>query len=205
MKIIIRKETKKDYYEVENLTREAFFNVYRPGCVEHLVVHNLRNDDSFVKDLSYVIEEDGKIVASIFYALGSITNPNGDLEKVLIFGPVSVLPSFQKKGYGTQIIEYTLGLAEKLGYTAVIITGSPDYYGRFGFEPCSLYDIYYEGMPKTEPAPFFMIKVFDKEKVKNLSGVYSDPKCYFVSDEDVEAFDKKFPAKEKVKKEGQIF
>ncbi len=203
--MIIRKETEKDYLEVENLTREAFFNVYRPGCVEHLVVHNLRNDESFIEQLSYVVEEDGKIVASIFYALGDVTKSSCEVEKVLIFGPVSVHPDFQKKGYGSKIIEYTLDLAEKLGYPAVVITGSPDYYGRFGFEPCSLYGIYYEGMPKTEPAPFFMIKVFDKEKVENLSGVYSDPKCYFVSDEDVEAFDKRFPAKEKLKKEGQIF
>lgn len=76
--MIIRREEQKDFEETENLTREAFFNVYRPGCFEHLVVHKLRNDKSFVKDLDYIIVEDNKIIANIVYAEGTINLKNGE-------------------------------------------------------------------------------------------------------------------------------
>lgn len=203
VKMIIRKETEKDYFEVENLTREAFWNVYRPGCTEHLVLHNLRNDKCFVKDLDYVIEKDGKIIANIVYALAKIVDGESEKE-VLIFGPVSVSPEYQKQGYGEKIINFTLEKAKDLGYPAVIITGSPDYYGRFGFESCSSYGIYYEGLPKDNPAPFFMIKILDENKAKLLKGVYADPSCYTVDEKALEKFDGQFPPKIKEVKEGQL-
>ena len=78
---MIRNEEVKDYFEVENLIREAFWNVYRPGCFEHYLVHKLRDDKVFVKELDYVIEEDGKIVASIFYAKGSVIDSNNTIHE----------------------------------------------------------------------------------------------------------------------------
>lgn len=90
----IRLEEEKDYFEVENLTRGAFWNVYRPGCFEHLVIHNLRKEKCFVKDLDFVIELDGKIIANIVYAKANLRLKNGKEREVLIFGPVSVLPEY---------------------------------------------------------------------------------------------------------------
>lgn len=200
----IRKESKKDYFEVENVTREAFWNVYRPGCFEHFVIHKLRADEDFVKELDYIIEEDGKIISNIVYALGRIKKDNGKVEKVLIFGPVSVLPDYQKKGYGKAIINYTLKRAEKLGYAGVFIVGNPDYYKKYGFVPASKYGIFYEGMDKNEEAPFFMVKVFDESKIKKLKGVYSDPVCYKVDQKEVDDFDKNFCKKRKLKRPGQL-
>ncbi len=104
----IRLEKEEDYFEVEKLTREAFWNVYRPGCFEHLVIHKLRNDECFVKDLDYVIEEDGKIIANIVYAKAKIKLETGESREILIFGPVSVLPKYQNKGYGEKLIQYTI-------------------------------------------------------------------------------------------------
>ena len=199
----IRKEKKSDYFEVENLTREAFWNIYRPGCFEHLVVHKIRTDKDFVKKLDFVIEEDGKLIANIIYALGNIKTNHGQ-EKILIFGPVSVHPEYQKRGYGKALINYTLEKAKKLGYPAVVITGNPDYYSKFGFVPASRYGIYYEGMDKNEEAPFFMIKVLNEDKIKNLKGVYSEPSCYIVDENELEEFDKRFPKKKKLKKKGQL-
>ena len=124
----IRLERKNDYFEVENLTREAFWNVYRPGCFEHLVIHKLRDDSAFVKELDYVIELDSKIIANIVYAKGKITLEDGSIQDTLIFGPVSVLPEYQKKGYGCKLINYTLELASKIGYPFILITGNPNYY-----------------------------------------------------------------------------
>lgn len=201
--MLIRYEQPKDYFLVENLTREAFWNVYRPGCVEHLVVNKLRNKDYFVKDLDYVLEENGEIIASIFYAVAKI---KGDTEnEVLTFGPVSVKPCYQKKGYGEKLINFTLSKAKDLGYAAVIITGNPDYYKKYGFIACKNYDIYYDGMDKNEAAPFFMIKVLDENKIDAIKGVYKDPDCYLVDENEAEAFDKKFPNKEKLKTDTQIF
>lgn len=112
----IRLENKNDYFEVENLTREAFWNVYRPGCFEHLVVHDLRKDKCFVKELDYVIEENGKIIANIVYAKGKLKLENGKSKEILLFGPVSVLPEYQKQGYGKKIIQYTMQKAKDLGF-----------------------------------------------------------------------------------------
>ena len=133
-KFIIRNELEEDYDDVENLTREAFWNVYRPGCNEHLVIHNLWKEKCFIKELDYVIEKDNKIIANIVYAKSKITQDNGITKDILIFGPISVWPEYQKKGYGSYIIKYTMNKAKEMGYTEIAITGNPDYYHRFGFE-----------------------------------------------------------------------
>lgn len=201
----IRLEKENDYFEVENLTREAFWNIYRPGCIEHLVIHNLRKDSCFVKELDYVIELDNKIIANIVYAKGKLKLENGTIKDILLFGPVSVLPEYQKMGYGEKLINYTMEKAKKLGYEAIVITGNPDYYKKYGFESCSKYNIYYEGMNKTDEAPFFMIKVLDDKKINELKGVYSDPECYTKIDKkELEEFEKLFPKKVKEKREGQL-
>ncbi len=202
--MMIRIEKEKDYFKVENMTREAFWNLYRPGCFEHLVVHNLRNDACFVPELDYVLEEDGKIIANIVYAKGTLTLDSGGKTEILLFGPVSVLPEYQGKGYGMKIINFTLERAKQMGYPAVVITGNPAYYNRLGFESASKYEIYYDGMDRSEEAAFFMIKVLDNHGMKALKGTYSDPKCYFVNGEELEAFDKAFPPKVKEVRPGQL-
>ena len=202
--MIIRLEEEKDYFETENLTREAFWNVYREGCFEHLIIHNLRKDKSFVKELDYCIEIDNKIIANIVYAKGKLKLENGNIREILIFGPVSVLSKYQKKGYGEKLINYTIEKAKELGYDAIAIMGNPNYYKKFGFESCSKYKIYYEGLDKNEEAPFFMIKILNDNNIENLKGIYSAPDCYKADEKELEEFDKKFPFKIKEKIEGQI-
>ena len=197
--MIIRLEEEKDYFETENLTREAFWNVYREGCFEHLIIHNLRKDKSFVKELDYCIEIDNKIIANIVYAKGKLKLENGNIREILIFGPVSVLPEYQKKGYGEKLINYTIEKAKELGFDAIVIMGNPNYYKKFGFESCSKYKIYYEGLDKNEEAPFFMIKILNDNNIENLKGIYSDPDCYKADEKELEEFDKKFPFKIKEK------
>lgn len=201
---MIRLEEPKDYYEVENLTRESFWNVYRPGCFEHYLIHNLRKKDYFIKELDYVIELNGKIIANIVYALGNIKENNIN-KKVLIFGPVSVLPSYQHKGYGEKLINYTLDKAKELGYSCIFITGNQDYYKKYGFVSASKYNIYYEGLEPNEEYPFFMIKILNKDKFNIKEGIYTDPEVYTnIDNKDLEIFDKNFPHKEKLKLEGQL-
>lgn len=202
--MIIRLEEEKDYFEVEQLTREAFWNVYREGCFEHLIIHNLRKSKSFVEELDYCIEVKNKIIANIVYAKGNLKLENGKIREILIFGPVSVLPEYQKKGYGKKLINYTIEKAKKLGYDAIVITGNPKYYKKFGFESCYKYKIYYDRLDKNEEMPFFMIKILNDNNVKNLKGIYSVPDCYRVDEKELEEFDRKFPLKIKEKIEGQI-
>lgn len=202
--INIRREEEKDYFEVENLIREAFWNVYRPGCYEHFVMHRLRKDPCFVKELDYVMEYDHQIIAQIAYAKGTIECEDGKIIEMLLFGPVSVLPQFQHQGYGERLIRYTMNVAKDLGYPSIVITGNPDYYHKYGFESCSRYHIYYEGMDRNDDAPFFMIKVLDECNIQHLRGIYRDPSCYMVEEKDLEVFDQLFPQKIKEKREGQL-
>ena len=202
--MIIRLEEPKDYREVEHLTREAFWNKYRPGCMEHYVLHCYRSRPEFVKELDYVVEEAGKIVAHIMYSYAQITGDDGRTVPILIFGPVSVLPEEQGKSYGSRLIRHTLDLAEKMGCGAVAITGDPGYYHRFGFVSGSRLGIYYDGVPRSEEAQFFMVKELKEGFLRDITGVYRDPEGYCVEDAAVDAFDADFPTKEKKKLPGQL-
>lgn len=198
----LRLEEKRDYVIVENLIREAFWNVYKPGCDEHYIMHQLRNNECFVSNLDYVLEVENEIVAHIVYSLGKLTKENGEVVDALIFGPVGVLPEHQGKGYGSYIITETLKIAKNLGYPYVLITGNPKYYHRFGFETASNYQIYHQELPKD--IPVFMVKVLDEEKMKDFTGVYSDPQCYYVDAKEVDEFDQQFPPKTKERRPGQL-
>ncbi len=188
----IRKPTEADYHEVESVIRESFWNVYREGAIEHYVLHNMRQDKDFVPELEYVCEENKSIVAAIAYMLSDIKADDGKDKKILLLGPVGVLPKFQAKGYGKKLIEYTLDKAKALNYPCVVLSGNPFYYSQFGFESASNYGIYYKGLDKNEQSPFFMLKVFDEDKIKELRGVYSDPPVYYPDDAAVKEYDKLF-------------
>ena len=138
------------------------------------------------------------------YSRAQITADDGREIPILIFGPVSVLPEKQGRGYGSRLIRYTLDLAEKMGCGAVAITGDPDYYHRFGFVSGSALGVYYDGAPRSEEAPFFMVKELKAGFLQGVTGVYRDPKGYFVEDAEVEDSDAGFPPKEKKKLPEQL-
>ncbi len=200
----IRLERKSDYRTVENLVREAFWNLYKPGCDEHLVIHRLRDDPAFVKELDYIVESEQGIVAQIVYARGTLIGAEGQETPVLMFGPIAVDPDHQGQGLGRALIEFTLKKAQSMGYPAVLITGNPDYYKKFGFFPARKHGIFLEGIDPHEEAPFFMIKILDGAKAVGLKGVFHHPKCYLTDPSEVEAFDKHFPKKEKLVLPGQL-
>lgn len=193
----IRLEQKKDYFKVETMVRNAFWNVYRPGAYEHFIVHKLRNHPSFIRDLAYVIEKDGEIIGHINYSNGSIDNENA-----VVLGPIAIDENHQNKGYGSELIEYTLKIAEDNGIAYVFVIGDENYYSRFGFESASKYGICLDGTDTAEECPFFMIKVFDESKVKR--GTFKNPDVFDVLESDVDEFDKEFEPKEKLIQEGQL-
>ena len=202
MSLVIRKIEENDYKDVEILTREAFWNVYRPGCVEHLVVNNIHKGKKSIEELELVAVHNKKIIGHIVYTKGFVKGSNN--KTFITFGPVSIMPEFQGKGIGSKLISLSLNKANKLGYSAVFITGDHNYYSKFGFEPASKYDIHMEGVPVEDEAPFFMVKVLEKGDLHDVNGYYVFDECYNVSDEEVDEFDKGFEPKMKEVREGQL-
>lgn len=133
-KLELRLESPEDFSEVENLTREAFWNVHVPGCDEHYLAHMLRKSPDFIPELDYVAVLGTKLVGNIMYARAKIQVADNEIVPTRTFGPVSVLPEYQNQGIGSALIRHTLGLAIKLGFESVVIYGDPDYYKRFGFQ-----------------------------------------------------------------------
>ena len=74
---IIRLEKKEEHRTVENLVRESFWNVYRPGCSEHYVIHVLRDDPAFVKELDFVMERDGVLIGQNMFMRTVINADDG--------------------------------------------------------------------------------------------------------------------------------
>ena len=95
----IRPERKEEYREVENLVRESFWNVYRPGCSEHYVIHVLRDDPAFVKELDFVMEKDGKLIGQNIFMKTTIEADDGKTIDVLTMGPIGIAPELKRKGY----------------------------------------------------------------------------------------------------------
>lgn len=139
--IKIRKETESDYKIVEEITRKAFYNLYVKGCVEHYLVHRMRSHEDFIPDLDFVIELDGQIIGNIMYTKAKLTDESGEEKEILTFGPVSILPEFQRRGYGKKLIEYSFLQAEKMGYDVIVIFGSPANYVSRGFKSCKKYNV----------------------------------------------------------------
>ena len=201
----IRLEEKTDEREVENLIRESFWNVYRPGCSEHYVMHTLRNDPAFVKELDVVMEQDGRLIGQNMFMKTVIRADDGRVIPVLTMGPIGILPELKRKGYGKALLDVSLEKAAAMGFGAVLFEGNIDFYGKSGFDYASKFGIRYHDLPEGADASFFLCKELTTGYLDDVTGVYETPQGYYVKDEDVEAFDKAFPYKEKKKLPGQIF
>ncbi len=202
---IIRRETKEDYFAVENLVRESFWNVYRPGCLEHYVIHCLRDDPDFAPELDFVMELDGKLIGQVVFVKASIKADNAQDVPIMTFGPISIHPDYKRKGYGEALLDYALAQAEKLGCGAVCMEGNIDFYGKSGFVIASSYGIDYHGEERGADVPYFLCKELKEHYLDNVTGVYHTPKGYFVDENEAEEFDRQFPAKEKLKLPTQLF
>lgn len=194
MNITIRNENKQDYRKVEEVAREAFWNLYFPGCSEHMVIHNMRNHRDFIPELSFVIEVDGEIVGSIFYTHSKVVSSDGTQHKTITFGPVSILPSMHRKGLGRKLITHSIEEAKKLGYNAILTLGYPYHYEPYGFVGGKKYKI---SMPDGKYYKGLLVLPLYEGALDNISGyaVFSD--ALEPSEEEVEIFDKSFEPKEK--------
>ena len=202
---IIRLERNEEYREVENLVREAFWNVYRQGCLEHYVLHQLRNDSAFIKDLDFVMEKKGKIIGQNMFMKAVIKADNGVEIPILTMGPICITPELKRKGYGKMLLDYSLEKAAAMGCGALCFEGNIDFYGKSGFTYASEKGIRYHGLSEGADASFFLCKELVPGYLDGVTGEYATPKGYFVDESAAEEFDSQFPYKEKLKLPGQLF
>lgn len=208
MNIEIRKELSAEYYEVENLVREAFWNVYRPGCAEHLILHNFRQHSNYLEKLSKVLLLDGKLVGQIMFSDAQLRyEKTGQIKKIATFGPFAILPGFQKQGLGEKLAQAAIIQAREEGISHLVIFGNPAYYPKYGFVTASDYGIYLDGQNKEEVLDFVMVLDLQKDgsvTPKNGPWLYRDPEGYEVDEEELVIFDLRFPLKKKEKRPGQL-
>ena len=203
--IIIRPERPEEYGEVETLVRESFWNVYRPGCSEHYVIRVLRNDPAFVKELDFVMELDGRLIGQNVFMKTVIEADDGRLVPVLTMGPICITPELKRQGYGKRLLDYSLERATEMGFGAVLFEGNIGFYGKSGFDYARSFGIRYHDLPEGADDSFFLCRELIPGYLHGVTGVYQTPKGYYVDDADVEAFDRNFPPKEKLRLPGQIF
>ena len=202
---VIRNERPDEQRTVENLIREAFFYVYRPGCLEHYVIHQLRNDPAFVKELNFVMEKDGQLIGQNMFMHASIQADDGRSIPIMTMGPICIHPDLKRQGYGKILLDYSIERAAALGCGALCFEGNIGFYGKSGFTYASEFGIRYHGLPEGADASFFLCRELIPGYLAGVTGVYAPPQGYFVDEAEAEAFDKAFPYKEKLVLPDQIF
>ena len=203
--VTIRLEKEEEYREVENLIRESFWNVYRPGCSEHFLIHVLRDDPAFVRELDFVMEKDGVLIGQNMFMRTVINSDNGSDIDVLTMGPICITPHLKRNGYGKMLLDYSMEKAAEMGFGAVLFEGNIEFYGKSGFDYARRFGIRYHDLPEGADDSFFLCKELIQGYLDGITGVYQTPQGYYVNDADVEAFDRSFPQKEKLRLPGQIF
>jgi putative acetyltransferase len=200
MNLVIRNENADDYRIVEELTREAFWDVHVPGCNEHFCLHNIRTSPDFIPELDFVALIEGQIVGHILYSRANIKDQQGTLQEVLCFGPISVLPRLQKQGIGGALINHTVRVAKTMEYPAICIYGDPRYYGRFGFRCAEKYEI------KTSDGKFafaLMALELKPNALSHVSGRFIESAYFEVDEKEFEEYESTFPYKEKIETDSQ--
>lgn len=201
----IRKEQQHEQHAVENLVREAFWNVYRPGCLEHYVMHCLRKDSDFIPELNFVMEVEGQLIGQAMCMKAIIQKDDGAELPIMTLGPIGILPEYKRQGYGKALLDYTLAKATEMGFGAICFEGNIDFYGKSGFQFASHYGIRYHGLPEGEDASFFLCKELIPGFLDGVTGEYSTPQGYFVDEAEADDFDMQFPKKEKLVLPGQLW
>ena len=206
----IRLERPSDYREVENLTREAFWNVYRPGCTEHYVLNQYRSNPDFVHELDLVMEQDGRIIGHIMFSRAELVLDDGTRVPSWTFGPISIHPDYKRKGYGLKLLNYALERARELGIGFLCMEGNINFYRHAGFGLASKLGIHYHAEPRNAEVPYFLAQELIHGWLKSngiIEATYCPPKGYFVADQNPDAFDAyeaTFPKKGKLRLPGQL-
>ena len=196
MELIIRQTDKSEFYQTEHLTREAFWNIYKPGCDEHLVLHQIRESTGYIEELDHIAIYEGEIVGHAISSKARVIDKRGRVHEVLCIGPISVSPSFQNKGIGMELLNHSISEAKKMGFKGMILFGNPDYYHRFGFTNAKEFEITTKDLQNFEP---FMALELRDNGLCNVKGRFFEDEAFTIKEDEIIEFEKKFPVKEKGK------
>ncbi len=194
MSIVLRIEEESEHREIENLTREAFWDKYKPGCSEHLVAHNLRLSGGFIQELDYVACAENKLVGNIMYSKGRVIDGGSVYAGVICLGPVSVLPEYQNRGIGSLLIRETIAKARALHYRGIFLYGDSHYYPRFGFVNAEKYGLQ---TGEGDNGDYFMALELSAGSLSGIRGKCMDDPAFHVNEAELVEFEKQFPHKEK--------
>lgn len=192
--VFIRNEERKDYQAVEKMTREAFYNLYIPGCVEHYLVHVMRDHADFIPELDFVLEVDGKVAGSIMYTRASLTDTAGERKEILTFGPLCIAPQYQRRGYGKRLMQHSFEKAAALGYDVIVIFGAPSNYVSSGFQCCKRFHICTEN--DKFPAAM-LVKELVPHALDGRKWYYHDSPVMAVTEADALRYDETLEKKER--------
>ncbi len=184
--ITIRNETQADYKQVEDMTRKAFWNLYVPGCMEHYLVHIMRDHQDFLPELDLVMELDQQIIGNMMYTKAKLIDEDGNEKSILTFGPISILPEYQRKGYGKKLMEYSFEKASALGYDAIVIFGNPANYVSRGFKSCKKYNVCLED--GTFPAAM-LVKELRPGALDGRKWVYHQSPVFDIDEKEAQRYD----------------
>lgn len=201
MNLLIKQIHQNDFAITENITREAFWNVYKPGCSEHLVLHNLRKSQNYIQELDLVALYNDQIVGHIISTKAKIVDSLNKEYEVLCAGPLSVLPDFQNKGIGGRLLMESIKLAKQLGFRGMILFGNPDYYHRFGFRNAKEFQITTKDYQNFEP--FMALELFE-DALTDVKGKFIEYESFNVNEDELNEFEKQFPYKEKLVTDTQL-
>ena len=192
--IKIRNEEEIDYERVEEITRKAFWNLYFPGCNEHYLVHVMRSHKDFLPELALVVEVDQQVIGNIMYTKAKLTDESGKEKDILTFGPLSILPEYQRKGYGKKLMEYSFERAVALGYDVIVIFGNPNNYVSSGFKSCKKYNVCIEN--RKYPTAM-MVKELKSDVLDGRKWIYHQSSVYEIDEREAERFDEGLENREK--------
>ena len=169
---MIREAHARDVEEIKDVVEAAFLSADFTDNNEHNLYERLTKSKSFLKDLSLVYEENGKILGHIL-----LTKINIGHHEALALAPLSVLPAYQRQGIGSKLIEAAHSEAKKLGYDAIVVLGHKSYYSKFGYEQADQYEIY---PPFEVPVESFMVKALKPNALKHIEGTVSYDESFFM-------------------------
>jgi predicted N-acetyltransferase YhbS len=196
MNIEIRNAAKRDYKSTENLTREAFWNLYNPGCSEHFILHKLRESKGYVEELDLIAIHKDELVGHIISTKAKVIDAKGNEHQVLCVGPFAVSPNLQGKGIGAKLIKQSIKKANEMGFSGMILFGNPNYYSRFGFVNAQQFEITTKDGQNFDP---FMALELGENRLSNVKGTFFEDSAFEFDESELNEFDTQFPVKEKGK------
>ncbi|MBQ7650072.1 MAG: N-acetyltransferase [Victivallales bacterium] len=200
--ILIRQERPEDYRKSEELVRESFWNVYRPGCLEHYVVHEFRNRPEYCPELAPLMFSGGELIGQAMFVKNTLRTTTGVTLPILTLGPICIHPRQQRKGYGKLLLDHALSLAAATEAVGVFMEGNINFYGKCGFVMASTMNIHY--MDESDDVPYFLGKALKPKALHGIEAWYRIPEGYLVDEKQAEEFDKQFPPKQKLRLPGQL-